>query len=142
MAKELTIKIKIPNFGKLFALLFFYFRKASLRVAVDVVNKKWRGLFVLVVSIVIYFFGGLSAALMWLLFLLFLVYEWDNRIIAFLAIVSLATCPFLIYFKKDDWAEMIAIYAYYFLIMTVVLQIVEHNIEQRREHELINIWFK
>lgn len=142
MAKELTIKIKIPNFRKLFALLFFYFRKTSLRVATDAVNKKWRGLFVLAVSIAIYFFGGLSAALMWLLFLLFLVYEWDNRIIAFSAIVSLATCPFLIYFKKDDWAETIAIYAYYFLIMTVVSQIVEFKLEQRRAHKLKNIWFK
>jgi uncharacterized membrane protein len=58
---------------------------------------------------------------------LFLVYEWENRIIAFLALVSLASCPVLLSFKKDALAETMAVYAYFFLVMTVVLQIVEYK---------------
>ncbi|MBU4216806.1 hypothetical protein L6270_03190 [Candidatus Parcubacteria bacterium] len=142
MEKDIEIIIKIPDFRHLLRMLSFYFRKASMLIVTDFINRKWRGLFVLLISIVIYFFGGLSVALMWLLFLLFLVYQWDNRAIAFVAIILLAACPFLIYFKKNDWAELVAIYAYYFLVIMVVLQIVEYKLEQRRANMLKKIWFK
>ncbi len=63
--------------------------------------------------------------ILWMLFLSFLLYEWENRIIAGLALISLASCPFLLIYEKEDLAEIMAIYAYYFLVMTVVLQIAE-----------------
>ncbi len=66
-----------------------------------------------------------EAIILWMLFLSFLLYEWENRIIAGLALFSLASCPFLLIYKKEDLAEIMAIYAYYFLVMAVVLQIVE-----------------
>jgi hypothetical protein len=92
------------------------------------IRQKWlRGLIVLVLAGGAFYLWGISSALLWLLFLLFLVYEWENRIIAFFALVSLASCPFLLSFKKDDLAETMAVYAYFFLVMTVVLQIVEYK---------------
>lgn len=74
-----------------------------------------------------FYLWGISSALLWLLFLSFLVYEWENRIIAFFALISLASCPFLLSFKQDAMAETMAVYAYFFLVMTVVLQIIEYK---------------
>jgi len=102
-------------------------KKLFFRVVADFKTKKWRGLLALALSIGAFFLWGLSSALLWLLFLLFLVYEWENRIIAFLALISLTTCPFLLHFKKDKLAETMAVYAFFFLVMTVVLQIVEYK---------------
>ena len=62
-----------------------------------------------------------------LLFFSFLFFKWDSRFIASMALLSLASCPFLLIFKKEPAAEQMAIYAYYFLVMTVVLQIVEYK---------------
>jgi len=123
MAKEITFKITIPEFKK----LFVFFKNAFRRALLDVKNKKWRGLIVLAFAISAYFLWDLSSALLWLLFLVFLVYEWENRIIAVLALISLASCPVLLSFKKDALAEQMAVYAYFFLVMTVVLQIVEYK---------------
>jgi hypothetical protein len=94
------------------------------------IRRKWlRGLIVLVLASGAFYLWGISSALLWLLFLLFLVYEWENRIIAVLALLSLASCPVLLSLKKDDLAETMAVYAYFFLVMTVVLQIVEYKRE-------------
>jgi len=71
------------------------------------------------------FWLGSRAGILWFVFVLFLVYEWENRIIGGAALVSLITCPILLSLGKNDWAEEMAIYAYFFLAMTVVLQIVE-----------------
>lgn len=61
------------------------------------------------------------------LFFAFLLYPWDNRIIAFCAMVCLAACPFLLIYNQENLAEQMATYAYYFLVITVVLQIVEYK---------------
>ena len=49
----------------------------------------------------------------------------DSRIAAGAALLLLAACPFLLIFKKDVWAEGAAVYAYYFLVITVVTQVRE-----------------
>ena len=61
------------------------------------------------------------------LFLAFALYGWDNRVIGGLALLSLASCPFLLLFKQADLAEIMAVYAYFFLVLTVVLQIIEYQ---------------
>jgi hypothetical protein len=49
----------------------------------------------------------------------------DSRWSAAAALLLLATCPVLLILKKDPWAESVAIYAYYFLVITVLTQIRE-----------------
>jgi len=127
MSKEITIKFKIPEFKRWFIFTTIFFRRAFRRALSDIRTKKYRGSIVLALAIGAYFLWDLSSALLWLLFLLFLVYEWENRIIGVLALISLASCPFLLQFKKDALAEQIAVYAYFFLVMTVILQIVEYK---------------
>ena len=143
MAKKIKIEFKIPNWKdvlfllknkikKLYSWCFSYLKKAFNVFLSDIKNKKWRGLIVLILSFGAYFLWGLSSSLLWLLFLFFLVYEWENRIIAFLALISLASCPVLLSLKKDDIAETMAVYAYFFLVMTVVLQIIEYKRDSKK----------
>ena len=150
MSKEINLRIKVPEFKhlkkklissvkrnlrKLISWCFLYVKKAFKVVLNDIKNKKWRGLIVLILSLGAFFLWDLSSALLWLLFLLFLVYGWENRIITFLALISLASCPFLLSFKKDELAEIMAVYTYLFLVMTVVLQIVEYRRDLKNEKE-------
>ncbi len=61
------------------------------------------------------------------IFIIFAVYGWDSRIITTGALIFLASCPFLLIFKQNPLAEQMAVYAFFFLTMTVVLQIIEHK---------------
>jgi|SRR3989344_9056286 len=119
MAKEISFKIKVPEFKKL--------KDTFWRVLADIKLKKKRGVLALVLAGLFFWLYGLSAGLLWLLFLLFLVYEWENRIIGVLALLALASCPILLSFNQNAWAETMAVYAYFFLVMTVALQIVEYK---------------
>ena len=62
-------------------------------------------------------------------FVAFLLYRWESRILAACALVSLIACPFLLMLGESAFAEQMAVYAYYFLVMTVALQIIEFKRE-------------
>jgi len=119
MAKEITFKLKIPELG--------FLKKAFWRVVNDIKAKKYRGILALILAGFFFWQYNLSAGLLWLLFLLFLFYAWENRIISVMALISLASCPILLSLKKDALAEQMAVYAYFFLVMTVFLQIIEYR---------------
>ncbi len=110
--------------------IFFLKRKSIVNlleiVRNDVLKKKLQTilLVMLLVLMVMWKFDYESIAL-WMLFLSFLFYGWESRIIAVLALLALISCPFLLIYKRDVLAEQMAIYAYYFLVMTVILQIVD-----------------
>lgn len=91
----------------------------------DVLTKKKQGVILIIVSVSIGIYSGLSAGLMWFLFLSFAFYDWDSRVIGVLALVSLTSCPFLLEFKQDVIAEQMAVYAFFFLSMVVMLQLIE-----------------
>lgn len=50
-----------------------------------------------------------------------------------LALFFLALCPFLLVFKKDALAEKSAIYAYYFLVISVILIIIENFSDKKSQ---------
>lgn len=79
----------------------------------------------LVIGIAMGLWLGPRAGILWFLFSVFLLYEWENRLFGLAAIVCLMACPVLLSLKKDVQAEQIAVYAYFFLVMTVGLQLVE-----------------
>ena len=137
MATEIKITIKLPDvkwIKKILGFLFANFKMLFWFVVKDIKNKKKRGVLALILSGLFFWWFGVSAGLLWFLFLMFLFYGWENRIIGVLALLCLITCPFLLSFKQDTWAETTAVYAYFFLVMTVVLQIVEY----KRHPELYN----
>lgn len=67
----------------------------------------------------------LAYALVSILFVL------DSRIAAGIALLFLASVPFFLIEKKDGLAEIMAIYAYYFLVITVLTQIGEYRKEEK-----------
>lgn len=99
----------------------------------DIYNKKLRILLAIGLAIGAYCLWGLSSGLLWFLFLVFLFCAWDNRVIAFIALMFLCSCPVLLEMKQDKTAEEMAVYAYFFLVMVVVLQIFEYWREGRTE---------
>lgn len=109
-------------------------KKIIKKIKKDILSKKILSIVLIIISITLGFLWGLSAGLLWFLFLAFILYDWDNRVIGVMALVALASCPILLSFKQDIWAEKMAVYAYFFLVMTVVLQIIEY----KRHPELFN----
>jgi hypothetical protein len=137
MSRQLEIKIKLPSFLEictffkkrclsLFIICKTWIKRALYRVIKDIRNKKYRGLVVLVPFVGCYSLWGFASALMWCLFFSFLFYDWENRIIAVFALVSLIICPILLIFGMESAANRVAEYVYFFLLMTVILQIVEY----------------
>ena len=83
---------------------------------------------VLIFAVILFIWNfNLETIVLLTLFIAFALYEWDSRIIATGALISLASCPVLLISKQDALAEQMAVYAYFFLVMTVVLQIIEYK---------------
>ena len=95
------------------------------RVGAELRAKPLRGLIALAIGVAMGLWLGPRAGVLWFLFCLFLVYEWEKRVFGVAALLCLAGCPVLLALKQDARAEEIAVYAYFFLVMTVALQIVE-----------------
>jgi hypothetical protein len=105
------------------------FLRGWLKRVIGDVRKEY--LYTILIGIVIILMGiwqvSLEAMLFIILFISFAVYDWDNRVTAGGALVSLTSCPVLLMLKQGSIAEQMAVYAYYFLVMTVVLQIIEYK---------------
>jgi len=67
-----------------------------------------------------------QVAIWFLILSAFLIYGWDSRILAGLAIFLFLICFFLMIIKKQEAAELLAIYVFYVLVMTVISQIGEY----------------
>ncbi|MFA5184147.1 MAG: hypothetical protein WC456_01325 [Patescibacteria group bacterium] len=67
--------------------------------------------------------------------LISIIFIWDSRYAAGAALVLLAACPVFLMSKKDTWAEITAIYAYYFLVITVLTQIRELMREKKAANQ-------
>ncbi|MFA5188754.1 MAG: hypothetical protein WC460_05320 [Patescibacteria group bacterium] len=160
MPKEIKIEFKIPSVREILTFtkkvnlkILVFFKKVILqyrtvasvfllnifrKILADIKYKKWQGLIVVAFTIVAFFLWGLSNAILWLLFLVFLVYGWENRIIAVLALLSLAVSPILLILKKEALAEQMAVYAFFFLVMTVILQIIDYKFGEYLKNR--NLW--
>ncbi|MCK5320533.1 hypothetical protein KAJ61_04040 [Candidatus Parcubacteria bacterium] len=132
--KENTIKFyKLSNLSCYIstnikqAIIFvvFWMIKSVQRAIVDIKKKKTYGGLLIIFFALIFWKISLSAALLWVLFFSFLFYKWENRVIIALALLCLIICPFLLAGGKQEIAEIMAVYAYYFLAMGVILQIIE-----------------
>jgi|Deesub1362A_J573_1020465.scaffolds.fasta_scaffold00662_22 MinD-like ATPase involved in chromosome partitioning or flagellar assembly len=98
--------------------------KALLVVAFLVFLLKYRGSEEARVAIVFAFY-----------FLAALIYRIDARYPVLAAIASLVLAAVLLAQRKEDLANRVAIYAYYFLVVGVLLNLVEYLRESREEEE-------
>lgn len=112
---------------RLVAAIALYGKRAWDRAATDVVQHPWRLLLALTIAALFGAWFGVRAFALWSVFLLFAYYDWENRIVGVFALLSLVSCPVLLQLKRDDQAEVMAVYAYFFLAMTVGLQLIEYK---------------
>jgi hypothetical protein len=69
---------------------------------------------------------GFESSFFITLFFLFLLLEWDYRILISFALLFLLSCPFYLIVENKFRAEQMAIYAYYLLFIGTVLALIEH----------------
>ncbi len=74
-----------------------------------------------------------TTAFFWTVFLVWWVFRLDSRIIGGVALAFLTSIPILLSLQMDVKAEQFAVYVYFLLAMTVVLQILEFRREKPRE---------
>ena len=103
-------------------------------------KKRW-WLFVSVIGILVdIFFLPFTSDLVILVFTLFWIgavvgWKLEGRFSIFAALIFLILCPFLLIFKKDPLAEKAAIWAYMFLVVGVIQQLIELK---RKPKNLVN----
>jgi len=97
-----------------------------------ILKKKFDLILVVVaLTIGIYFKWELLDLFFFLLFIWIIMNPIQSRYPASGALVLLVICPFLLIFKKNDLAEQSAVYAYYFLIFTVIMAFYELKKEDK-----------
>lgn len=93
----------------------------------DIYTRRIQGAIIIASSVLLWIFFGLEVGFLWFIFIIFALYDWDSRVIGAVALFLLAMCPFLLTFNKNSLSELVAMYAYIFLGMTAVLQIIEYS---------------
>lgn len=111
-----------------------------------IVMKKssWRSLIglglVIVLAIImrVYFDFHIESIVFWLFFFILMFWNLDSRISIVIALGGLVIIPLLLYLGQrdilltgEDWAENVAVWVYYFLVIGVVKQIWEFQKEKR-----------
>ena len=95
------------------------------------------GLFVAALFMGIYFKWKIMEILIFLIFLGIILRPVGSRVMAVPALFFLVLTPFALILKQESLAETFAIYAYYFLVMAVIMGIYEVRREKGDsiEHE-------
>ncbi|MCX6759622.1 MAG: hypothetical protein NT012_03620 [Candidatus Nealsonbacteria bacterium] len=123
---------EIIIFAVIFFILLLYgwdsgiVLKTSKKTRKDISRKKLHTiLLIIILTLLLMWKFSIETVILWMIFFTFLLYKWDSRILVGVVLAFLASCPILLVFKKEDIAEQMAIYAYCFLAMAVILQVVE-----------------
>jgi len=111
-----------------------YLLDRVLQFFADILAQPRLGVLLLIVFVLMLIWNVTTESICFLMFFLaFLMYRWSSRLPGVLAILTLTACPILLALKLDAAAEQTAVYAYLFLVMTVVLQIIEYWRESRKK---------
>ena len=100
MLKKIIKKINLKNYSEALLVLFAF---------VMAVYFKWE----------------VANAVFFILFIILMLHPISSRLPAFGAIMLLVITAGLLMFKKEDWAEASAIWAYYLMIFTVTMSFLE-----------------
>jgi hypothetical protein len=99
-------------------------------------SKKFLNITILILALAmgVYFKWTPAQIITFLIFIGIILRPVSSRIMAVPALLLLIFTPFFLIFKQEAWAESVAIYAYYFLIMAVIMGIYEVRKEDRLCH--------
>lgn len=110
----------------------------AIKNAFRFIIKHWmKSLIIVLVFTSLVYFISWTAAFFFSFFLAFLLMKLDSRVPIGFALVCLIACPFILLFHYQLLADKFAIWAYYFLVIGVVLQIIEFIREPRQKEELV-----
>ena len=133
-----SISLIVNLLKKIFCILGSFFWKLCKIGGSTVKRIKWTKslIFKIVLGITIVVFAlskDIQMLDFWVLIygLIAVLFIIESRIAAGIALICLMSCPFLLIFKQEIYAEAMAIYAYYFLIITVLTQIREFRKEEK-----------
>jgi len=115
----------------------FKFRLSGVMIGSCHISATYWSIILAIVFIVLYAKLGVTAAAFGILLSAFVTNRWSPRIIAACALLSLSACPFLLIYKQEALAESFAVYAYYFLTLTVVLLVVEQVRDRTRDERVL-----
>jgi len=103
-----------------------YLRQTAVRLF-GLGRRDWLKASIIAIVMILAMLHGIGAADFFVLLygLLAVLFILDSSWSAVVAIALLTFCPFLLAFKQDPWAENAAVYAFYFLSITVLVQIRE-----------------
>jgi hypothetical protein len=99
-------------------------KKMTLRKALNI------GLLLAGLGMGIFFQWGIMNTMIFMIFIGIILRPVSSQILALPALFFLILTPFALIFKLDALAENLAIYAYYFLILTVIMGIYEIRSEK------------
>jgi hypothetical protein len=149
-AKADNFKIFLGRFYELskIAILIFTLIKNTFEAIVSFIIGKIKSLnqkdflkIGVIISVLVYsLFKGIKVIDFFILAygLISILFIVESRIAAVIALLCLISCPILLIYKKEAMAETMAIYAYYFLVITVLTQIREYIKEEKEENKAIN----
>jgi len=121
--REIKLTIRIPELLEIKKFIKLQVIKIFKRTKEDIINKKVYTVLLIVIFGLLFWKFAFKVAILWTIFWLFLFYNWEDRVLAGIALVLLVGCPIFLITGRKVIAEQIAIYAYYFIVMTVALQI-------------------
>lgn len=98
----------------------------------DILNNPIYVVAILIVGVLAVKFIGILYAPFIVIFIAWLTFKWDSRLLALAALLQLCVVPVLLILKFERYAEMFSISVYFFLVMTVVMQIIEYWIDKKK----------
>jgi len=113
------------GFAIFFTILFFGCFKLSLKKEQEeikkLIKKDWLKILIIITILIFALFEGILAFdfLILLYGLISFLFILNSRYAAMSAFVFLILCPIFLAFKKDVVAESLAVYCFYFLVITV-----------------------
>jgi predicted membrane protein len=127
-----TLAFSILLYGWKKRIIAQGFKKAKAdlfkRVKEDLIKKKLSTALLLIILVLLLILKfNIEPIVFLMIFFVFWLYSWENRILLGLGMFFLIICYVLLSSQKPVLAEQLGIYGYYFLIMTVLLQIFEYK---------------
>jgi hypothetical protein len=88
--------------------------------------KKYINLLFLILSLILGYFFGFDLAIILLILSVSIINNFSSKTLIIGSLVLLISVPLLLIFEKDIFAEKIAVYVYYLLICTAILEIIAY----------------
>jgi hypothetical protein len=101
--------------------------KASLTSAYNtLITRKYFNLGLLVISLLMWYFVGFEATFFVCLLLVCIINNFSTKILVIGALTFLISIPLFLIFEESTLAEQMAVYVYYLLVSTVILEIITY----------------